>query len=297
MEQKNLEDGVHVITNDEYHSSQGISRSGLWMFKKNPYLYWYNYLNPDAVRTPPTPDMVMGSLVHTLALEPDNFLNEFAVKPELEKLPEALKLKDVGHEAFDHNKAVREALTNENNQRLAEFEKEAETKSVIASETFTQAKAIADAVLSDATAASLIDGAKIENSIYWTCERTGLKFKSRPDAWLGGIVTDLKTTRSANPRDFQGDLYKGGYHIQAAMASKALGSIGMKLEKFIFLCVEKKPPYLTSIFILDDEAIEYGIHQFEQLSERFAECIESDRWPSYGVQTIGLPGWSKYDGE
>lgn len=273
MTETSFKDGVYDISNEQYHTASGVSRSGLWEFKRSPYHYWHKYLNPDYVKPEPTPDMVLGSLVHTVALEPDLFAREYIVMPSIDR------------------------RTKQGKEDYQIFVDESAGKTIVTQEMMDKAHAMVHSIRKDKMAAQLIDGANIERSIFWTCENTGLQFKSRPDAMIGGIVTDLKTTRSANPREFKNDIYKGGYHIQAAMASKALDSIGIKLENFIFLCVEKTDPYMVANYILDEEAIEFGINQFNSLAEKIADCISNNRWDGYGTQTIGMPNWSKFNEE
>ena len=38
-------DGVYDITNEQYHASEGISRSKLMLLDKSPYHFWYETMS------------------------------------------------------------------------------------------------------------------------------------------------------------------------------------------------------------------------------------------------------------
>ena len=78
-------DGVHDITNDEYHAANGISRSRLMLLDKSPYHYWYEVLSGEAEVRESTPAMLIGSLFHTLLLEPEKFDREYALMPKIDR--------------------------------------------------------------------------------------------------------------------------------------------------------------------------------------------------------------------
>lgn len=290
-----FENGVHDISNEQYHSSAGISRSALWKFKRCPALYWHEYHNPKFEKAEPTANMHLGSLVHTMTLEPWKFEEEYALKPVLSKLPDALKKKDVGAEAYDKNKTERESVRVANELLMEEFSAASEGKTVVTQETYQQASKMVDAVWNDETAKSLIDGAQIEKSIFFTHLPTGLQCKVRPDAWLGSVITDLKTCADASFKPFQSEAMRYGYFLQAGMMSEALRSIDISMEKFVFMCVEKTEPYLTATYLLDDAALDYGVKMFDELMHRLKECCVSDKWPPYPMQTLAVPGWAKFD--
>lgn len=295
MTKTKYEDGIHIISNDDYHASQGVSRSALWKLKQSPLHYWNEYINPSFVRPESNANFYLGSLVHTLVLEPEKFSDEYAVKPETVPLPKVGLLKDIGRDEFDKQKAQREAMACANEIELDVFNTTSEGKTIVSRETFIQAQGMASAVLNDDTAKNLLDGAKVEQSIYFAHESTGMQCKARPDAMLGSVVTDLKTCADASPRAMQSSAVKYGYYLQAGMIHQALKSIGVTMEKFVMVAVEKTEPYPVAIYIIEDEAIDYGVNLFDELIGKLKDHMESDRWPGYGLQTLGLPGYLKFD--
>lgn len=263
--------GVFDEPIEDYHLSPGVSRSKLWTFKESPARYQFEYLSDAKPEKKSSPAMLLGSAVHTLTLEPQIFDETFAVAPEVDK---RTKLGKEVWEAF--------CLT-------------AENKSVLSTEVYDKALNIKNSLLLNEVFCDLLDGAKIEKSIYFRHEPTGIICKSRPDIWTSKILVDLKTTRSATYRSFQRDAYDSGYFLQAGMAFEALKSIGERPEGFVFACVETEEPYLTGIYLLDDQAIQFGIDMFNALMKKFATCIEKHEWPSYGVQHLCIPAYATYE--
>lgn len=288
-----LEDGIYDIPNDFYHRSLGLSRSGLMEFKKSPYHYWYKYINPERTPSYCTPAMLIGELVHALVLEPQYFFERYILPTELEELPTPLLLKDVGKELFEQNKIARKEAQERNNARREEFKKKAEGKQIITLASYEEASIYAEAVLNDKVAKALFTGVDVEKSIYFTHKGTGLQCKVRPDAWIGGVVTDLKTCKDASFDAFQRAAVGSGYFIQAAMIKQALESIGIEMQKFIFYCVEKSEAAPCTYYELDMETLERAENEYNNLMLGIAYCMNNNRWGAYQPQVLTYPAWAK----
>lgn len=262
-------DGVHDISNEEYHSSEGISRSALMKLELSPYHYWYEYISGYADKEKDTESMKIGNAFHTLLLEPHLFNDDFIVMPPIDR------------------------RTKEGKAAYADFEASAGMKTILTEYQYDTAKSMADAVLEHKMVKDLIYDAQYEQSIYWTDEETGLQFKARPDIWHPHIVVDLKSTKSGEYRDFQSSAIRYGYFLQAGMMYEACRSISKPFEKFVFLSVEKTKPYAPSVYPLDDWAIEFGIEQFNSLKKTLRMCIDKNEWPSYPIKELRIPTWAR----
>ncbi len=265
-----IENGVHDLTNEQYHSSSGVSRSGLMKLMQSPSHYHYEYFTKTE-RSEPTSAMVVGELVHCMVLEPCETMSRYYVAMPVNK----------------RTKAGKEDWVNQQAQAVG--------KKVVTIEQNQTAMSIANAVIMHPISRSLLPDCVVEKSIYFTHQQTGLQCKVRPDAWNGSIVVDLKTTADASFRAFQSSAAKYGYFLQAAMIQQGLAAIGLSLEKFIFIAVEKEPPYAVGIFVLDNEALDYGVNQFNQLMKKLKNCKDANEWPGYGIQNLTLPAWTKYE--
>jgi hypothetical protein len=261
-------DGIHVISNEEYHGNSAISRSNLVHFNKNPYHYWYNKLSGEAEHKE-TEAMLMGELIHTLVLEPYEFDNRFAVSIDCDRRTKA------GKSSYE------------------QFIIFAQGKMIIKKEQYWLAHAVAESVHKKEEAKWLIQDSRIENSIFFTHQSTGLQCKVRPDIWRDNIIGDLKTTKDASPRGFQRSAMDYYYFLQAGMMKPALASIGIELKEFIIVAVEKEAPYHVGIFPMLNDDIDWGVRQFNRLIEGVARCTEKNEWPGYEPCYLTVPEYAK----
>lgn len=120
-----------------------------------------------------------------------------------------------------------------------------------------------------------------EQTIEWAW--MGRACTSRPDARLGGrIVTDLKTTRCAEPYRFQRDATSMGYPAQLAFYAMATAAVtGQDVEELYVVAVESKRPYAVTVLRLEDEARLAGMQQCRLWFERLLQCEAADDWPAY----------------
>lgn len=269
MEKEKFEPGIYDISNERYHASAGISRSSLWAFKHLPQKYWYQYLSGEYERPADTEAFLIGNMFHTLVLEPKLFPERYFVMPKVNRTTK------VGKAQYEENLALANgrALVNEEQMEL-----------IYGMQAALDQHSVVEDILSG--------NVKCEQSIFWTDEETGVACKARPDIWNSPIVADLKTTLDASYRGFQMAAMKDGYFLQAGMIYEALKSVGMPFEKFIFLCVEKKKPYAVGLYLLDQEALQFGIDLFHQLLRKYAECLYNESWPDYGIQMLMIPKYA-----
>ncbi len=79
------------------------------------------------------------------------------------------------------------------------------------------------------------------------------------------IDIDLKTCISVNPAKFQKDSYSMEYHIQASMGVDIVGAcVGTEVDLFIFIAIEKTPPYDCVPFHAENDLIEYGRNVYQR---------------------------------
>lgn len=268
---ESFEPGIYEISSERYHASAGLSRSVLWTFKTLPYNYWYKYLSGQYEESADTEALLIGKLVHTLVLEPHLFDEQYYVLPKINRTTKA------GKTMFE------EILLTQKG------------KTLIKKEQYDLAVSMKESVYNHELAPLLLDDAVKEKSLYWKDSRTGLLCKARPDIWNNAGMGDLKTVQDASFRSFQSTAYKEGYFLQAAMIFEASKALGIACEEFFFLCVEKKKPYLVSVYRLDNEALQYGISLFHSLLGRFLECQKANKWPGYGIQTLYAPSYANLE--
>ena len=177
---------------------------------------------------------------------------------------------------------------------------QAEGLAVVTPEDWLKVCDMADVLSTHDTAMRLLSEGRAEVSAYALDEPTGVMRRGRFD-WLGPtILTDYKSTRSADPQSFAADVAKFGYHMQAAWYLDLAADLGHPAEAFAFLTQEKEAPYLVEVYDLDEPAIHRGRELNRRALERFRDCTESGLWPGYtgrAFSTLSLPKWAHYDNE
>lgn len=154
------------------------------------------------------------------------------------------------------------------------------------SEKLAEIKAMAAAVREHELAAELLADGQPELSAYSVDPATWTKLRARTD-WLTkfrGQVTavDYKTSRNADPKLFAASASGIGYHCQDAFYRDVFAACDIQIERFIFLCQEKTPPYLVSVHEFGAEDIDLGRRLNRLAIDIYAACVAEDYWPGYG---------------
>lgn len=258
-----------IMPADEYHSAPELSRSQLFELRKSPVHFKYALDNP----AEPSPAMVFGSAFHCLILEPEKFDDEYITGQKIDRRTRE------GKEQF---------------QRALDS-----GKSLISWEDYALMLEMKESVMNNRYACKLLSGEK-ERSYFWTDELTGIDLKCRPDCRTElkntSVIVDLKTCESAATDDFMRDALKYGYDLQAAQYTTGVDLIESKPHRFVFIAVEKKPPYGLNILEANELFIRKGYDDFRYYLGAVAECTKSGSWYGYtgamGIpNTLGLPSW------
>lgn len=168
---------------------------------------------------------------------------------------------------------------------------------ILSPEQWDQLHAMANAVHSHPAAGALLTGCpgEAEKSVYWNDATTGVLCRCRPDWWRDdNVIVDLKTTEDASPEGFAKSMANYRYDVQAAYYLDGIQKATRKRPKaFVFIAVEKKPPYGVGVYVLDADSLELGRAQYQHDLRIYAECVRTGEWPGYGdkIQTISLPAW------
>jgi hypothetical protein len=141
---------------------------------------------------------------------------------------------------------------------------------------------------------------KPEQSLFAKDDATGVMLRARLD-WLPDsspecrmVLVDYKTTISAEPVAFARSVAKYGYYQQAAWYLDIVHALGLAADPaFLFVAQEKTPPYLVTVFELDEHTLRIGRKRNRRAIEVFSDCTARDEWPGYAneVCTLSLPAW------
>lgn len=180
---------------------------------------------------------------------------------------------------------------------LAQWMQNNGERTVLSEEQWTQLHAMRDAVMAHPAAGALLKGCpgKAEQSVYWIDPETGVLCRCRPDWWRDDdLLVDLKTTEDASPEGFAKSIANWRYDVQDAYYQDGVKlATGRTPRGFVFIAVEKKPPYAVAVYRLDDESRDLGRAQYRADLNRYAECMTSGNWPGYSgrIEPISVPAW------
>jgi hypothetical protein len=158
------------------------------------------------------------------------------------------------------------------------------------------ALAISDAVRAHPLAGPMLGRGDAEVTLRWDDDETGLPCKGRLD-WYDpafGLVFDLKTTGDASPREFARSVANFRYHVQAAMYLAGLRALGLPADHFVFVAVEKTPPYAVAVYSLDQAALDLGERAMRSDLGALVKCVTIGSFPGYPdtITTLELPPWA-----
>jgi PDDEXK-like domain of unknown function (DUF3799) len=251
------------MPNGEYHATAGISNSGLSLIARSPAHYRFS------APSEPTRSMEIGTAIHTAVLEPERFASEYVL------------LKNITDR---RSSAYKDATKIHSSER------------VLTGTEADKVQGMAESVLGNPHAQALIQhpDARTELSVFTQDPETGVTVKCRFDLMTPGKALDLKKTQDARADAFAKSVANYRYMVQAAFYSDVWKwETGETLEAFGFLCVEEEMPHASAIYVLDDEAMEYGRKLYRRDLNRYAECLESGEWPSIdqAPSVLTLPAW------
>lgn len=272
MEVKKIKD-----TNEEYHASEAVSRSKLFRMIKNGQVCPQNYHYLEENPPEQTGALLFGRAFHKAVLEPETFADEFVVAP------------------------ICDRRTKEGKTTWERFVSEAENKDVLTAEEYEHILGMVESINRHPIARKLLRG-EIETSYYWMDELTGIQCRCRPDArrTIGGVphIIDLKSTQDASTEHFSKDAIKFGYDLQTAMYKKGVDAFYGAEHRFIFIPVEKTPPYTVNVMLVDDLFIKKGNALFRELLGELKYCMETGDWYGYsgpkelgGINDLTLPAY------
>lgn len=255
----------------KYHSLDRLSASRLSLFRRNRRKFYLQHVAKTLPPDEPSEAMQLGTLLHCLLLEPDEYASRFTVAPACDR------------------------RTKEGKAIWQEFCEGAGDKTLIKSEVWEQAARMSAAVLQSPLAAPfLLDmPGQVEHSILW--EHLGIPLKSRLDKLCDNVIVDVKTAKDASPEAFAKSVANYGYNAQAAFYRRAAG-----VQQFVFVVVESVEPFRVAVFDLDAEALELGDLQNLSALQQYAYCRDNDLWQDdyeRRVTTLSLPRWAAYVGD
>jgi len=269
---------LNKLSNAEYHALDYVSKSHLDLVDKSPFHYWDRFINPDSVIPEPTKQMIIGSALHALVLEPDVFKTEFIVEAvNTPKRPTATQ-----RNAKKPSSQTLDAIA-----YWDEFDEKAKGKKLISIDDYERLTIMKKRIFDHPAASTILSmSGVVEQSYQWKDSQSGELCKSRPDFHTddGTLIVDLKTTSDASELGFKKSVHNFRYHVQAGFYLRSL----KEAEQFVFIAVESKPPYLVAVYNASTDMINAGNRVADKNLATIAQCRKTGKWTGYSEEITNL---------
>lgn len=264
--------GILSLPEAQYRAAEGISKSMLdWIAPPRTPAH-YRAKVDGLIKDEQTPAMRLGQMIHRAMLEPDTVKGAWVVKPE------------------GMNFATKDGK---------EW-KAAQTLPIITQEEADTITGMRDSVHAHPAVKRVLANARTEVSLFANGE-DGVLRKARIDALpeSGNVIVDIKSCQSADADLMAKSVVSYRYDVQAAYYLDICKLLGIDKSEFLFVCVEKQPPYAVAVYALDQDAIEWGRKQYRADLALLKRCEAEDHWPAFtqDITTLALPAWAQRQAE
>ena len=266
----------------EYEQDPALAQSQIKDFLKSPRYYEGRHITKTIAPKKTTDEMIFGSMVHSFALEPENFGQEFAIIT-----PDVLSKSGA-----------------RSGQAWKDFAAENAGKDLVFGEDVQLAKTLGERLRIHPAFPNSENVLAIEKPIYW--ELYGAVCKGIPDiVTQSSVVFDTKTvgdmdaflidqpTGSVMSRE----AFDRGYDIQAAFYLEGCRQFYQRdFDRFILLLVETNPPYRIRVAEFSPEDIQHAMNRIVYAINGIEERTLDGDWSDPHENEIAIlekPKWAK----
>lgn len=252
--------GRHTMPASEYHANEAIGKSTLDLIHRDPYLVEWSRKAP--VDDSDSDALKFGTALHSILLEPEKFVSEYAVAPKSDM------------------------RTNAGKAEYADFVESSKGKAILSADDYRKLQIMRDSVMAHPQAVKLIEAeGEVEQSWFWKDERTGLQCKCRPDKYIpsSNLLVDVKSTASIAKFAYSVEDYR--YYVQDPWYCDGVSRFNDEVEMF-FLVVQKTLEagrYPVQVFRLPQDVTVYGRQVYRKDLDAYAQFLK------IGAQTQEIP--------
>lgn len=298
---------------------QCIRQSMLKVYAQSPRHCWHRFFDPARVDDG-TKSTELGTLVHTLLLEPATFGSKYTVAPKIDtrsadglrqlirwhlEIARSRNLKDVPSDPDSSSKAseLRDLM-----QRLEALT--APHITLISEDTRQTAHLMRDKVFALPLARELLEhpDGQAEVTILWIDPDTLAPCRATLDwlippcqRWPRGAVIDVKITYDASPgaflglvdgearRWFSSHVHAYKYHWQADVYTRAYHAIFGTIPIYGWIAVENKPPHEPALYDASPWMLELAREEYLPHLEDIRSAMMYKQWPGYAATFVSAP--------
>lgn len=282
-------EGIFEIPAQVYFDAPGWSNSASQHI--DPPARYPEYL---LKKEEPTDDMIIGTLVHDMTLEPGKPPKRVIIEPAKFPAP-------ADHAQVKQGKvSAGDPIDWHNGSKYCKAWHEQKIKEgsiVLKQDKYDTMLGCAEAILNRPSAAEIIKASRCELSAF--AKLDGVLCKCRIDILPPTeFIADLKTglEYSADKDVWKKRVRDMEYFTQAGSYLDIWNAIGdSKRDKWVHIVVEKAPPFLVSIFPLDKVDIELGSKLARKRRLLYKRCVETKTWPGYTTKpvAVSLDEWDR----
>jgi hypothetical protein len=289
------EPGVYSgITLEQYHrkvdlfDGPSVSKSSLkWLLPAHggsPKAFWGRWAyNPNHIEQKSSDALDFGKATHCLLLGDEDFDAGFVVRPE----------------HYETDKGEWKPWNANANACKDWLARHADKKTVITPEQMDRVKRIhADASTNEMVKLGVLNG-KVERTICWKDNETGIWLKVRPDAMpnADGVFADLKTASKFDEDFLERQIFDACYYLQAAMIRMVCRELGIPFETFVLVYVLNDGVPDTAHVEMSGFAIDRGERAIRWCLRTIRDCLDKNEWPGArpfdgGERPIHMKTWS-----
>lgn len=274
-----MEPGIYQhIRMAEYRLIDAVNCSSLKKLKAEcPFNARAELLNP----SPPSTAMALGTALHAWTLERDVY-GDLVYVTEFQHTAQS-KAGKMEREDADKMCGNRVMLSDDDDKLV---------------------KAMSKAIVTHPIGRKLaMSKGEVEEVVIWIDEATGMKCKAKLDKRIGSVVIDIKSTKADSRVEFEKEVEKFEYHVQAAFYSLGLAAHGIQPVEFYFIpvcneAVEKvegrgKLRY-AEVHQLGQESLRIGEEVARERLNAWHHYTTTSNWPAFSprVEFIDIPMWA-----
>jgi hypothetical protein len=282
-----MKPGIYEMEDEKYFAHPAVSNSDLKKLARSPAHFKHYKANPPGQ----SPVMAAGSALHCAILEPNSFMDRYAILPDdaparpteaminAKNPSESSQLRIAFWEAAD---IVNEGKITLSNEKAAEY------------------LHIGNLVRNHEALAHFFKKGKAEAAVFAKDPITGTLCKCKPDylTVVGkySVMLEVKSTEDSRPGQFARTAMNFGYFQAAAWYSTLMDWAGLGApDLYLIIAFERDAPYGIQVYELPEEAMDYGRRRFREALDLYAHCLETNEWPNYdtSIQPLSLPNWAK----
>lgn len=258
------------MADTDYFAVEAISASAIKSAIDKSPKHFKAYLDGLVVKTSDAMDF--GSAVHCALLEPEKFDDKY-----------------VAYDGTRRGKAY-DAFVAENDGKI-----------ILKSDAMAKVKAVCRSVKAHPVVNMIRKQGGCETVLQWKQSWNDVEFdcKAKLDKltiWQGKpLILDVKTTADASYGKFSRDIATFHYDVQAAWYVNGAEKCGLGDAQFVFIAVEKEPPFAVAARMLGWDTLEDGRKTYSEVMQRFSYAKKTGKYEGFtenGVEVIDKPKWA-----